>query len=87
MDVVAPEGPVEVVDVSISLDLGNSTVVNVSLGNADESSDNLKRALVSLNGVGDVSVHRVEEPENGVQFRHIITFLSAGGDLPLISVE
>ncbi len=93
MDIIAPEGPVEVVDMSISLDLGNSantgsvTVVEVSLGNADESSNNLKRALESLSGVGEVSVQRLEEPENGVRFRHVITFLSAGGDIPLISIQ
>ncbi len=75
----------------MSLHLGNSagndTVVEVSLGNAAESSDNLKRALESFNGVGEVRVQRVEEPQNGVRFRHIITFLSAGGNIPLISVQ
>ena len=64
--------------------------VGVSLLGPDSSAADLTTALASLPSAGDVKVARVPSAvisDPTVASRHLVTFLSRGGDVPLLGVE
>lgn len=64
--------------------------VGVSLLNPETSATDLSAALASLPYAGKVKVSRIPSVTIGdptVASRHLVTFLSRGGDVPLIGVD
>lgn len=64
--------------------------VGVSLLDPETSVTDLSAALSSLPYAGDVKVARIPSATIGdptVASRHLVTFLSRGGDVPLIGVD
>lgn len=101
IDIIAPTG-LATAEVFLSLqeynndtttgDHSNSTswpMAGASLLDPATSAEDLAAALHSLPSVGKVSVERVpstaiEDPS--VAIRHLVTFLSRGGDVPTLAV-
>ena len=65
-------------------------ISGVSLSDPATSADDLAAALHSLPSAGEVSVVRVPSEsidDSSVASRHLVTFLSRGGDVPLLQTE
>lgn len=65
-------------------------VAGASLLDSETSAADLAAALDSLPSAGKVTVARVPTAsiaDSGVASRHFVTFLSRGGDIPLINAE
>ncbi|CAM9173076.1 unnamed protein product, partial [Hapterophycus canaliculatus] len=77
-------------DKDIGSDSNGTSTVGASLLDPVASAEDLAAALNSLPSAGKVSVERVpsisiEDPS--IASRHLVTFLSRGGDVPILSVE
>lgn len=65
-------------------------VTGASLLDTSASADDLAAALDSLPSAGKVSVTRVASKaigDSSIASRHLVTFLSRGGDVPLLHAE
>lgn len=65
-------------------------VTGVSLLDPMTSAEDLATALHSLPSAGEVSVVRVPSEsieDSSIASRHLVTFLSRGGDVPLLGTE
>ncbi len=69
---------------------GSWPTTGVSLLDPTTSAEDLAAALSSLPSAGEVSVVRVPSAaieDSSVASRHLVTFMSHGGDVPLLRVE
>lgn len=69
---------------------GAGSMPGVSLLDPTTSADDLAAALDSLPSAGKVSVRRVPATsveDTSIASRHLVTFLSRGGDVPLLVAE
>lgn len=65
-------------------------IIGVSLLDPATSAEDLDAALHSLPSAGEVSVVRVPSgsiEDSSIASRHLVTFLSRGGDVPLLQTE
>lgn len=65
-------------------------MAGASLLDSETSASDLAAALQSLPSIGDISVVRVPSVSVGdssIASRHLVTFTSRGGDIPLLRVE
>lgn len=100
---VLGRGSLSIADIYLSLEgPGNDTatgsdakeaswpVAGASLLDSATSAEDLAIALQSLPSAGEVSVSRVPTTavdDSSVASRHLVTFLSRGGDIPLLHVQ
>lgn len=94
IDVLA-SGELSTADVYLSLEEpdGDATswpITGASLLDPTTSAEDLTAALHSLPSAGEVSVVRVPSEsieDSSIASRHLVTFLSRGGDVPLLGIE
>lgn len=102
VDIVAPgdvgiadvyfsiEGPANDTSASAYLNATSWPTVGVSLLDLETSAAELSAALETLPSAGTVTVVRVPPGavgDSSVASRHLVTFLTRGGDVPLLKAE
>ena len=94
IDILA-SGELSTADVYLSLqepdeDATSWPTTGASLLDPTTSADDLVAALHSLPSAGEVSVERIPSEsieDSSIASRHLVTFLSRGGDVPLLRTE